>query len=392
MKTGDQNLVKKLNKSIVLDILQKQSPISRAQISKTTGLTKATVSSLVSELMNESFIYEIGSGESKGGRKPVMLYFNKNAGYSIGIDVGVDYILAILTDLQGNIIDQTEMTFTTSLRNEIIEKIKNTISYLSSRCPTSPYGIVGIGVGVPGITDINGTILFAPNLDWHNVALKEELEQTFNLPVVIENEANAGAHGEKVYGAGKNVSNLIYVSIGTGIGTGIILGNELYKGENGIAGEMGHISIDPNGKKCNCGNLGCWELYASESALVQQATSLSTFNENYDITLELLCAAAHEGNGEVLNLLNTIGDYIGLGITNIVNVFNPKQIIIGNRFSKLESWIANPVDRVIEQRLLPQHQQSLEVTFSHLGAYSCALGSAAFSLSNFLSHHKMSID
>lgn len=392
MKTGDQTLVKKINKSIVLNTVQNKSPLSRAQISETTGLNKATISALINELIDENFVYEIGPGQSNGGRRPVMLYFNKNAGYSIGVDLGVNYILAVLTDLQGNIVREKATPLHNQSTEHVMPEVKSLISQLKLETPESPYGIIGIGIGVPGMTNSEGKILLAPNLEWRNVHLKEEIESEYHVPVTVNNEANAGSHGEKLYGAGKGISNLIYISAGIGIGTGIIINNELYKGASGVSGEIGHFTIEANGKKCSCGNRGCWELYASENALLAQARQLSEYQNQPDVDIDMLIQAANEGNPKVLRLFNNIGEYLGIGLTNIVNTFNPEQVIIGNRLSKLRNWVNNPIHRVLEQRLLlPDHHERLQITFSELGIYPCALGSSSFAISNFLSRDQVTV-
>lgn len=392
LQTGDQNLVKKINKSIVLNSIEKKAPISRAQISKDTGLNKATVSSMVSELIDESLVSEIGSGQSSGGRKPVMLYFNNHAGYSIGIDLGVNYILAILTDLSGNVVLELSETIYKTDVQHVKKKTTTLISTLIEKKPKSPYGVIGIGIGVPGIVDNNGVILFAPNLKWRQISFKEEFEQIFQIPVIVENEANAGAYGEQLYGAGKDITNLIYISVGIGIGTGIIINNELFTGSTGISGEMGHLTIEINGKKCPCGNRGCWELYASESALLNKAKGLFVFKNNKVPNIEQIIIEAKKGNNDVLRLLNSIGEYIGIGLANAINTFNPEIIIIGNRFAHLKNWITNPINRVLDERLYPYYRETTNIYFSSLGSYSCAVGAASFSNSNFLSNNRITVE
>ncbi|WP_369412814.1 ROK family transcriptional regulator [Oceanobacillus alkalisoli] len=194
--------------------IRENSSISRADIATSTGLNKGTVSSLVTELLNDKLISELGPGESSGGRKPVMLLFNQLAGYTVGIDLGVNYILGVLTDLQGNIYFEKQVNFTALTYEEILEELYTVIDLLISTAPTSHYGIIGIGVGVPGVVDSDKKILLAPNLNWRNVDLRSLLEQKYHLPVIIENEANAGAYGEKKFGAGKYFNNIIYVSVG----------------------------------------------------------------------------------------------------------------------------------------------------------------------------------
>lgn len=147
------------------------------------------------------------------------------------------------------------------------------IQSLMTNMPQSRYGVVGIGVGVPGIVNKEGIVLLAPNLGWKNSDLKQDLEELFEVPVIVENEANAGAFCEQKFGAGKDYENMVYISAGIGIGVGIFLNRELYQGKNGFSGEMGHMIIDMNGKPCNCGSQGCWEAYASEHALLEQAGS-----------------------------------------------------------------------------------------------------------------------
>ncbi len=176
------------------------------------------------------------------------------------------------------------------------------------------------------------TCSFAPNLSWKNIELQSILEEEFKIPTIIENEANAGAYGEKKYGVGKDSNHLIYVSVGIGIGVGMILNGQLYKGNNGFSGELGHMSINVKGDLCRCGNEGCWELYASEQALIQQAKKLNLLSaDQTDLSFEYLLDLAENGNEKAIYLFNRIGEYLGVGLNNIINIFNPQEIVIGNR-------------------------------------------------------------
>lgn len=383
--TGNQHLIKKINKSLVLDMIKKQGPLSRADVAQRSGLNKGTVSSLVKELIDEEFVYEIGQGESSGGRRPVLLLFNEKAGYSIGIDLGVHYILGVLTDLQGNIIKEKSITFNDKTYETVISLVKDTIQYLLNEMPDSRYGLIGIGIGVPGIVDKAGNILFAPNLSWKNIPLKNEIKNIFHVPVIIDNEANAGAYGEKRLGAGQEFDNIIYVSAGIGIGVGLILKGELYRGLNGFSGESGHMIIQVDGKPCSCGSKGCWELYASEQALLQGAKQLHTLPlKQEELTLEKLLELATKPHKEVIQLFNQVGSYLGIGINNLINTFNPQQIIIGNRLSMAKNWLEKPIKQVIEAYTLPFHQTNLRIDFSKLSIYSTALGVSFFVIENFL--------
>lgn len=385
-KTWNHHVVKEGNKSLVLKKIINHSPISRASVAQEVGLNKGTVSSLVNDLLDDHLIYESGPGKSSGGRRPVMLLFNEKAGYSIGIDIGVNYLLGVLTDLNGNICMEKEVTFKNLSYEEIEKQLFTTIDHLMESAPSSPHGIIGIGVGVPGIVDNNGEILLAPNLKWKNLNLKLVLENRYQLPIIIENEANAGAYGEKRFGAGKDSEDIIYVSAGIGIGVGLILNGALYKGSNGFSGELGHMTIQVNGPTCRCGNKGCWELFASEQALLTAAEKMNIVSQSgKELELSDLMALAEQGDQRVIALFEQAGDYLGVGINNIINGFNPQQVIIGNRMASSSKWLTKTLmDRVSNQALWFQ-QNDLTICFSELSTFSSALGASAFSIENFLS-------
>ncbi|PKH11213.1 ROK family protein [Planomicrobium sp. MB-3u-38] len=384
-RTFNHHVVKEGNKSLVLNKIIDCSPISRASVASEVGLNKGTVSSLVNDLLEDHLIYESGPGVSSGGRRPVMLLFNEKAGHSIGIDIGVNYLLGILTDLSGNIVLKKEVTFKVLSYEEIEAKLFAVIDHLQASAPSSPHGIIGIGVGVPGIVDNDGNILLAPNLNWKNLNLQAILEDKYGLPVIIENEANAGAYGEKKFGAGTECDNIVYVSAGIGIGVGLILNGELYKGSNGFSGELGHMTIQIDGETCRCGNKGCWELYASEQALIKRAEPMGlplADHEEFDLTnLQALAAA---GNKDVIALFEQTGDYLGVGINNIINTFNPQQVIIGNRLASAKELLEQPLNNRVANQALWFQKNDLEIKFSELSTFSTALGVAAFSIENFL--------
>lgn len=391
--TGNQQLVKQINKTLVLETILHEAPISRADISQKVGLNKGTVSSLVNELLEDQLIYESGPGQSSGGRRPVILLFNDKAGFSIGIDLGVNYILGVLTDLKGNIIVEVNKKLTVRSYEVVIEILKSVISDLINATPQSHYGIVGIGIGVPGLVNNHGEILIAPNLGWKNMNLREEIENSFDIPVFIENEANAGAYGEKLYGVGKEKDNILYISAGIGIGVGIILNGELFYGMNGFSGEAGHMIVQVNGKDCSCGSSGCWELYASEKALLEEAKKLKlTGITEETLSIEQLIELANKGNEDIINLFHSIGMYLGVGINNIINIFNPEQVIIGNRLAMAKEWLEKSVEKFIKNHTMKYHQKDLSISFSKHTYYSAAIGVSAQMIDQFLNNSVSILD
>ncbi|OWA33097.1 ROK family protein [Saccharibacillus sp. O16] len=387
--TGDQALVKKLNKSIVLDTIRRNGPLSRTDVSERTGLNKATVSNLTLELLEQNLVEETGLGESSGGRKPLMLLFNGSAGCVIGIELGVTLVKSVLTNLTGSILLERSASLGEHDPDTAFAVICDTVRPLIEAMPPTPHGLVGIGIGVPGMVDEAGLILYAPNLGWEGVDLRSRLEAEFAVPVVVDNEANVGAAGEREYGAGQHVRHLVYVSAGMGLGSGMIIDGQLYKGAWGYAGETGHMSIESEGRLCSCGSRGCWELYASERAYAY-ATEDGRPALPAETTSELT-AYAHSGEASVLQLYQEIGRRLGIGITNLVNGFNPEKIVVGGPLTEAKEWIEPSMLATIAERALPYHRRELAVSFSELGSRSAVLGAAHLAVSQFLGRVRVSL-
>ncbi len=384
MITGDQLLVKQLNKSIVLNAIRKNGKVSRAGISVKTGLNKSTVSSLVDELMTDGFVIEEGPGASRGGRKPILLSINNNVGHVIGVDLGVNYIFCIVTDPSADILwEKRIITKKVDTKEKIIDKLVGLLEEAVSFSKNTLKGILGIGIGVPGIVDYkNGTVLMAPNLKWYNLDLKSIIEKRFGIKTYIDNEANAGAIGEKWFGAGEKETNLVYVSAGIGVGTGIIINNELYRGSNGLAGEMGHMTINFSDHDCSCGNIGCWENYASEKSLFNY---LNEFSHNSSDVLDLsvfdIIYNAKSNDQASVKALKEVGKNLGIGIVNIINTFDTDKVIIGNTISLGGEVVLEEIRRIVKKRCFITRYSNIKIELSKLGMYSCAIGAVSLVIS-----------
>ncbi|MBE0069771.1 ROK family protein [Thermoanaerobacterium thermosaccharolyticum] len=397
MITGDQLLIKQINKSIVLNTIRKKGIISRADLANITGLNKSTVSSLVDELIKDGFVEEEGPGESKGGRKPIMLMINSLAGCVVGIDLDVNYILVILTDILANILWQKRINLKIGeSKEDIISKMLELIDEAIKNSPNTVKGILGIGIGVPGITDYKrGVVLKAPNLKWENVELKKIIEEKFNLKVYIDNEANTGAIGEKWFGAGKNARNFVYISAGIGIGTGIIINNELYRGSGGLAGEMGHMTIDINDHLCSCGNRGCWENYASEKSLfnfIKEKLESGEKDEYLKIDdldkldINDIIDIAEKGSSLAKRSIEEISRNLSIGIVNIVNTFNPDLVIVGNTLSGIGDYLLKMIREYIDSKCLVSRYNDVAVEISKLGMLDRAIGAVTLVISELFSY------
>ena len=224
-RTGDQALVREINLSIILNCLRETSPLSRAKLAEITGLNKTTVSSLVRELIARQFVREIGFDSSGGGRPAVMLELDPDAGCIIGMEIGVDFLLAILTDFKAQILwRHREDTDQAEGQEAILAKALDIVRQALAVSESTHSPVLGLGVGIPGLVDVSsGTLLFAPNLKWHDVPLREVFSRELDVPVFVDNDANVAALGERYFGAAQGNKDFIYLSVGVGLGGGIVL-------------------------------------------------------------------------------------------------------------------------------------------------------------------------
>jgi predicted NBD/HSP70 family sugar kinase len=258
---ADQGLIRKLNTAVILDILRRHAPLSRAELAARTGLNRSTVSIIVNSLIEEGFVQETDLQSPKIGRPGMLLMLNPKGGFAVGVEIGVDFISVILTDFVANVLWRGRV-----LSDPVEDQIRviDRASELTQQAIDTglEQGLrpLGIGLGVPGLVDIRqGKLVFAPNLRWTNVPLRLMWSQRFDLPIFVENEANAAALGEYYFGAARGVNSFIYLSAGIGLGGGVLIDGKLFRGSNGYAGEVGHMTVDPEGELCGCGKRGCWE-------------------------------------------------------------------------------------------------------------------------------------
>jgi glucokinase-like ROK family protein len=255
---------------------------------------------------------------------------------------------------------------------------------------------LGIGLGVPGLVDIRqGKLVFAPNLGWSNVPLRLMWSQRFNLPVFVENEANAAALGEYYFGAARNVSSFIYLSAGIGLGGGVLIDSKLFRGSSGYAGEVGHMTIDPEGELCGCGKRGCWETKVGPRAVLRRVRKVLTDGNrsmisdlaggNLDsITIDMVVQAARLGDDVAKEALQDVGKYLGIGIVNLVNIFNPDLIVLGGALSLANEFLLPVIEgTVCESALRPPCENMRFVASAH-GADACVMGAVALVLDDIL--------
>ncbi len=387
-----------MNVLSVLQVLRQTSPISRAEIARITGLTPATISSAVSTLMGAGIVHEVGLGESNGGRPPILLRFDPGAFYLAGVDLGVSKIIAAVTDLDGKILSRARVELNEETgKNEILSKLFEATRQVLSAVGPARSKVMGIGVSVPGLTDVvRGVSVFAPNMpSWWEVPVAELFEKEFKLPSWVENDARAMALGEARFGAGRGRQDLLCVNVGRGIGAGIILNGELYRGKRGGAGELGHTTVNPDGPVCPCGNNGCLEVLAAGPALAGAAvrainegakTKITDLVEGRieRVTAEIISVAAREGDPLAGRLIQEAGRYLGIGIANAVNLLCPELVIIGGGVSRAGDILFDEIRATVKKRAFTTMVNLPQIVPSSQGEDASCIGAAALVLEEML--------
>ncbi|SHJ97462.1 ROK family transcriptional regulator [Paramaledivibacter caminithermalis] len=384
---ADKKLIKKINTVSILKVIREKGPISRADISKIIGLNPATVSSNVSDLLNQKIIEEVGSGESSGGRKPILLELNTNEIFVIGVDMGIRKVTAGLINIDGKVINKVTLHFKMETdRKQVIKTMKNSIYEVVKGFDDKLDKIIGIGMGIHGPVDSEkGVSIYAPAFNWSNVNIANIFEDEFKVPVIIDNDCRAMALGEKWFGKAKTSKNFVLLNIGTGIGAGIYLNGDLYRGSNFGAGEIGHVSITHNKIKCQCGKYGCFEAVASGVGIVRRfvekieegkKTSILNKMSIKDITSEKIYEEALQGDKLSIQILNETGRYIGDGLSIIINILNPEMILMAGGVARASEFIFGEIKETIEKKSINNNLKSLYIGETDLKENAGIVGAA----------------
>ena len=335
----NQQSIKQFNTNKILKLLTSTEMISRAELAKQTGLNKATVSKITDELLNDNLIKDLGYGISSGGRKPKMLKFNPDAKYIVGIKIGGSdiYFTVMNMNLDDVFTRRIEIEIASNDTGLIAELLRESFNYALQKFKIDTKDIIEVALAVPATVDIKGKIIHAPNLGWKNIDLSVEFQDVFHgIPINTFNEANAGALGALNHISNSENTNLVYVSAGIGVGTGIIISGNLYRGKMGLAGEFGHNVIVENGRQCHCGRKGCWETYASEQAFYD---SLHQKGLKMERNIKKVQEELEKQNPIVLEAINELSAYMNIGLENVALAMSPDFIIIGNKLRHLKDYL-----------------------------------------------------
>ena len=391
MKQTFYNQLSKQSREIaILNAIRECGPISRTKIAKIFKLSAATVTKYVNGLIQAGIVKEDGWEPSTGGRMPVLIRIVPEAMYAVGVDLGGANLRVAVVNLENNIVAKIrKKTNASEGRDKVFRRMINAIYEAIESSRIEKDKIKGIGVGIAGLIDHErGVCLYCPNIEgWENVPVTRLMEEEFVIDTSVEDSSRAMALAEHWSGVARGIDNFIFVNVGVGIGCAIFIHGKLYRGVGGIAGEFGHITIDETGPRCNCGNYGCLETLASGPAISRRARQaikegvVSLIEKLVEgnlenITPEIVVEAVRRGDKLAFNIMEKTGEYLGIGIANMINIFNPELIVIGAGVSRAGNILLEPLKRTVKTRALQLSYSMTNIKVSQLGDNAGALGAA----------------
>jgi glucokinase-like ROK family protein len=379
----------------ILRAFRKQGRISRTEVARMTGWSKAKASQEILSLVDRGILVEVGEGASQGGRRPRLLRINPQLGYIVGMDIGATSLEIALADVSGQIVQRCSEA--ADVRNKPEQVLGRCVEVVNQLCRAQgiPTGqVLGIGVGVPGPVDFAHGVLVAPPLmmDWENFPIRSFFNDAFpSAFVIVDNDVNIMALGEQRAGDGMGVDHFIFVKIGTGIGAGIISNGKIHRGSDGCAGDIGHICVDKQGPVCRCGNQGCLEAMAAGPAIAEKAMQVALSGRSPllhkmleanggSLSPEDVNAACREGDEAALEIIRTSGQMVGDVLAGLVNFFNPSIIFVGGGIANFGNHLLVAIRRAVLRRSLPLATSHLSINFSRASSNAGIIGAIALVL------------
>jgi len=383
-----------INRSAILEIIRQEGPISRTAIAVRLGVSLPTVMRVVEELIGEGLVRAEGSTEWSGGRRRPLLEFNADSFVVVGVDMGGTRMYGAVSDLGGKILDEVDMGWNGSSGDENYNRLITLVDTLLASPKVADRKVRGIGVGAPGITlHQEGIVKWAYSLNWVDFPLKACLSKKYGLPITVDNDVNLAAMGELWFGAGQNVQNMILITVGSGIGAGIVIDGALYRGGSEASGEIGHIIPGPAFLGKNYREFGALESVASGTGIVERARASLITQRAHDeleaLTADDVFKAARIGQAWAVSIVDEAVDYLALAIANLAVAFDPELIVLGGSISPFADLLIEPILRRINGAIptLPK------LVVSNLGMRAAVMGAISNVLhntSNFYVVHKLS--
>lgn len=375
-RSGSLESLRERNRRELLAALRRNGSASRADLARLTGLSRSTVSTLIAELQAGGMVIEQAPGDSRvmqQGRPPTLLALDRSAGLVLGIDFGHDRVRVAVADLSRTILAERvhDLDVDRSAAQALDVAVRLTDAVVEG-AGVDRDGILGAGVGVSGPIDVAAGALHAGKIlpGWAGVRPADELSERLSLPVHLDNDANLGALAEVTLGAGIGARDAIYIMVSGGVGAGLILAGELYRGTGGTAGELGHVLVDETGPICRCGNRGCLEMMAGGRAIIE----LLRPSHGDDLTLDEVIALVGEGDSGARRAIADAGRVLGRSVAAIVNAFNPELVIVGGTLSAAGDILLDPLRDAVHRYAIPSAAEQVRITRGVLGDRAEVLG------------------
>lgn len=380
-----KDLMKLYNQKLLLRIINEKGTISRSDLSKMTGLTLPAISEMTKELESLDLIINIGENRITRGRFPTMYQLNGDAFKVVGVTIRSHSIRVGLINLAGNILYNEEYQTTNTQPEVIADEVSSLVNRVLLETKTQRHEVRGIGLGMHGIVDVvKGLSIYPPHLKWENVAIQGLLEERIQLPVLVDNDCNTLALAEYWFGGGRNLNSFITLNVDYGIGAGIIVDGTIFHGRDFGAGQIGHTVISDNGPICSCGKYGCLEAMSSENSIVENIqrkvkqgyhSSITLFENDPDkINIQHIYKAAASGDELTLNTLNHAAHYLGIGISMLVNLFNPEKVIVTGGVLRSKDIVLDTLNEAFNKHALKTNVKHFELAASQLGEKADILG------------------
>ncbi|WP_084958060.1 ROK family transcriptional regulator [Thermoactinospora rubra] len=369
--------VRATNLAVVLRFVRDNAPCSRADIAASTGLNKATVSSLVADLIERHLIKETGLTENRIGRPATMLVLDGSPYAAVGMEINVDYVTAVAVDLAGTRLLAWRRAFSPGASlSQGVAAVAAIARRVVGRMTKEGRQVLGLTVAVPGLVGVDGIVRLAPNLGWRDADLSGDLAKALRdpgFPIHVDNDANLAALAEQRFGRHAGAANLVYLTGEIGVGAGIILDGQVRRGHLGFGGEIGHVQLDPAGPPCRCGRRGCLEAMAGIGALPDPVGS----STELEMVVEAIVGAARAGEEAALATLERVGTHLGRGVAMLANLLNPEVVVLGGYYVPLARWLLPAVQAAMRSLTIAPDAGGCQVVASTLGHDAAALGGAA---------------
>lgn len=381
-----------VNRAEILRKIYFEGPISRLEVSQEIGISPATVTNIVNDLLKKKILVESGIKRSEGGRPSTLITLNSEYGYFIGIEVGETFIQVELFDIFFNLSQKAYSPLNEQKisPHQIVETMVQGIEDVITKSGLTEEDIIGVGIGFPGLVDpVKGVSIFTPNWGWHDVSITSQLRERLSIPMYIDNGAKAMAMGELHFGAGKGANNMAVLLVGTGVGSGIIHDRVLFRGSVNNAGEFGHTSLNISGPKCRCGSYGCMEMYIGANGIIDRYCKLKTDSNQPPIDdqitfIKYLIAESKTGNLEAIQTIHETILYMGVSIANLINAVNPEILLLGGWSGLIfGKEYLEQIQTVVSKYALKQSLSKTKIRLCQLGQDAGAKGAASLVLEQF---------